>query len=75
MLLSHYAVEKEIGGKTLLLLVNSDECGREFFNFKLQRTLDWSDKTFKNVWSMITWNEPLQKSYANLLQLSEIARC
>ena len=26
MLLSHYAVEKEIGGKTLPSLVNSDEC-------------------------------------------------
>ena len=24
---------------------------------------------------MITWIEPLQKSYANLLQLFEIARC
>ena len=24
---------------------------------------------------MITWNETLQKSYANLLQLSEIIRC
>ena len=75
VLLSYYAVEKKIGGKTLFLLVNPNECRREFFNFKLQGTLDWSDKTFKNVWSMITWNESLQKSYANLLQLSEIARC
>ena len=75
VLLSHYAMEKEIGGKTLSPLVNSDECRREFFNFKLQGTLDWNDKTFKDVWSMITWNEPLQKSYTNLLQLSEIARC
>ena len=75
VLLNHYAMEKEIGGKTLPPLVNSDECRREFFNFKLQGTLDWSDKTFKDVWSMITWNEPLQKSYANLLQLAEIARC
>ena len=74
VLLNYYAVEKEIGGKTLSPLVNSDECRREFFNFKLQGTLDWSDKTFKDVWSMITWNEPLQKSYANLLQLVEITR-
>ena len=75
VLLNHYAVEKEFGGKILPPLVNSDECRREFFNFKLQGTLDWSDKTFKDVWSMIIWNEPLQKSYANLLQLAEIARC
>ena len=75
VLLNHYTVEKEIGGKTLPPLVNSNECRREFFNFKLQGTLDWSDKTFKDVWSMITWNEPLQKSYANLLQLAKIARC
>ena len=68
-------MEKEIGGKTLPPLVNSDECRREFFNFKLQGTLDWSDKTFKDVCSMITWNDPLQKSYANLLQLAKIARC
>ena len=68
-------MEKEIGGKTLPPLVNLDECKREFFNFKLQGTLDWSNKIFKDVWSMITWNEPLQKSYANFLQLAEIARC
>ena len=75
VLLTHNAVEKEIGGKTLHPLINSDECRREFFNFKLQRTLDWNDKTFKDVWSMITWNEPLQKNYTNLLELFEIARC
>ena len=73
--LNHYIVEKEIGGKTLPLLVNSNEYRREFFNFKLQRILDWHDKTFKDVSSMIIWNEPLQKSYANLLHLFEIARC
>ena len=43
VLLSHYAVEKEIVGKILPPLVNLDECRREFFNFKLQGTLDWSD--------------------------------
>ena len=37
--------------------------------------MDWSDKTFKNVWFTITWNEPLQKSYVELLQFFEIARC
>ena len=75
VLLNHYAVEKEIGGKTLPPFVNLDEYRREFFNFKLQGTFDWSDKTFKDIWSMITWNESLQKSYANFLQLAEIARC
>ena len=75
VLLNHYALEKKIGGKILPPFVNSDKCRREFFNFKLQGTLDWSDKSFKDVWSMITWNGPLQKSYANLLQLAEIARC
>ena len=48
-LLNHFAMKKKIGGKTVPPLVNSDECRREFFNFKLQGTLDWSDKTFKDV--------------------------
>ena len=36
VLLNHYVVEKKIGGKTLPPLANSNECRREFFNFKLQ---------------------------------------
>ena len=68
VLLNHYIVKKEIGDKVLPLFINSNECRKEYFNLKLQRTLDWSDKTFKDVWSMKTWNEPLQKSYANLSQ-------
>ena len=43
VLLSHYVVEKEIVGKIPPSLVNLDECRREFFNFKLQGSLDWSD--------------------------------
>ena len=53
VLLNHYVVEKQIGGKTLPSLINSNECKREFFNFNLQGTLDWGDKTFKDIWSII----------------------
>jgi len=56
-------------------LVDADACRREFFNFKLQASLDWNNKTFKDLWAMVTWNEPLQVKYANILLLAEIARC
>ena len=35
VLLNHYAVKKQIDGKTLPCLVNLDDCRRKLFNFKL----------------------------------------
>ena len=34
----------------------------------------WLDKSFKDVWSIITWNHTLKVKYKNLLVLAEIAR-
>lgn len=45
------------------------------FYFKLQGTVDWNDKTFRDVWTMLTWNYTLQVKYANILVLIDIARC
>ena len=75
LLLKRYGVQKYLDGKILSPLVDSDTCRREFFNFKLQASLDWNDKTFKDLWVMVTWNEPLQMKYANIFLLAEIARC
>jgi hypothetical protein len=69
-----YGIEREIGGRKIPPLVNSSAIKREFFVFKLQATMDWLDKSFKDVWSMITWNHTLKVKYGNLLVLVEITR-
>ena len=48
VLINHYAIEKQIGGKKFSSIINSNEYRREFFNFKLQEILSWSDKIFRN---------------------------
>ena len=75
LLLKQYGVQKDLEGKILSLLVHSDACRRNFFNFKLQTSLIWNNKTFKNLWAMVTWNELLQVKHVNILLLAEIARC
>ena len=74
LLCAQFGVEREIGGRKIPPLVNSIAIKREFFAFKLQATTDWLDKSFKDVWSMITWNHTLKVKYENLLVLAEIAR-
>ena len=54
LLLKHYGVQKEVGGKILPLLVNFDACKRELFEFKLQGTVNWNGKKFKDLWAMVT---------------------
>ena len=75
LFLKRYGVQKDLEGKILFPLVDSDTCRGEFFNFKLQASLNWNNKTFKDLWAMVFWNEPLQVKYANILLLAEIARC
>jgi hypothetical protein len=67
-----YEVEREIGRRKILPLVNSIAIKRKFFAFELQATTDWLDKSFKDVWSMITQNRTLKVKYENLLVLAEI---
>ena len=74
LLCGQYGVEREIEGRKIPPLVNSIAIKREFFAFKLQANMDWSDKSFKDVWSMITWNHTLKAKYENFLVLAEIAR-
>ena len=40
LLLHHYAMKKQIDGKSLSFLLNSNEYRRDFFNLKLEGTLD-----------------------------------
>lgn len=37
--------------------------------------VNWNDKTFKNLWDIVTWNYALQVKYAYILVLADIARC
>ncbi len=67
LLCGQYGVEHEIGGRKIPPLINSIAIKREFFAFKLQAITYWSDKSFKDVWSMITWNHTLKLKYVNLL--------
>ena len=48
-----YGVEREIGGRKIPPLINSVAIMIKFFGFKLQATINWLDKSFKDVWSMI----------------------
>jgi len=75
LLLKQYGMQKDLEDKILSLLVDLDAYRREFFNFKLQASLDWNNITFKDLWAMVTWNEPLQVKYASILLLTEIVRC
>jgi hypothetical protein len=74
VLCSHYGKQHNVDGKNLGPLINSDLVKREFFSFKIQCTTEWMDKSFKDLWAIITWNPSLQGKYANLLILVEIAR-
>ena len=74
LLCGQYGVECEIGGKKIFTLINYIGVKRKFFTFKIQATTNWFDKSFKHVWSMITWNHTLKVKYENLLVLAEIAR-
>ena len=73
-LCGQYGVERKIRGKDLAPLIKSQKVREEFFSFKIQSTTEWSDKNFKDLWGMITWNPTLQLKYENLLVLAEIAR-
>jgi len=55
-------------------LIKSQKVREEFFSFKIQSTTECGDKTFKDLWGMITRNPTLQLKYENLLVLAEIAR-
>lgn len=69
-----YGVDRRIEGKNLPHLVKVQKEREEFFSFKIQSTIEWSNKTINDLWSMITWNPALQLKYENQLVLVEIAR-
>jgi hypothetical protein len=41
--------------------------GQESFVFKLLETLEWMDRSFRELWGSISWNPLLKLKYPNLL--------
>jgi hypothetical protein len=75
LLLKHYGEEKHIGGTTYPPLVTAATCKQEFFAFKVQGSCEWSDCTFEDLWTSISWSPSLKLKFPNLLTLADIARC
>ena len=75
LLLKQYGEEKRIGGTTYPPLVNVAACKQEFFAFKVQGSGEWSDRTFEDLWTSISWSPSLKLKFPNLLTLADIARC
>ena len=49
-------------------------CKREFLAFKLQATIEWRNKTCRDLWSVIRWNRSLQNQCPNLFVVIDLAR-
>jgi hypothetical protein len=75
LLLKQHGEEKRIGGTTYPPLVNAAACKQEFFAFKVQGSCEWSDRTFEDLWTSISWSPSLKLKFPNLLTLADIARC
>ena len=70
----HFGKEKMIGEKKFAAVINADAVRREFHAYKIQASTEWREKTFLDLWSMVSWNHTLQLKYANLRVLADIAR-
>ena len=70
----HFGKEKIIGEKKFAPMINADALRREFLAYKIQASAEWREKTFHDLWSMVSWNHTLQLKYANLRILADIAR-
>jgi hypothetical protein len=68
-----FRVDRSHGSFKLPPLVDQATCRRGSLAFKLQYTTEWGDKSFRDLWGMITWNHALQAQYPNLLILVELA--
>ena len=73
-LCNHFGQDLHIDEKKICALINVDATKREFFSYKVQASTEWHDKTFNDVWSMISWNQLLRGKYENLRILADIAR-
>ena len=73
-ILSHFGVDRAIGSKVFPAMIDASAVKREFLAFKLQATTEWQDKTFRDLWTMVSWNPTLQLKYSNLLAIADIAR-
>ena len=39
------------------------------------RSCEWSDRTFEDLWTSISWSHSLKLKFSNLLTLADIAKC
>jgi len=69
-----FGKEKVIGEKKYVAVINVDAIRREFHTYKIQASIEWREKTFPDLWSMVNWNHTLQLKYANLRVLADIVR-
>jgi transposase InsO family protein len=56
-LCTHFGKNIKILDKEYVAMINVDVVRREFFSFKVQASIEWQEKTFTNLWSMISWNQ------------------
>ena len=73
-LCNHFGKDLHNDETNFCALINVDATKREFFFYKVQASTEWHDKTFDDVWSMISWNQLLRGKYENLRILADIAR-
>ena len=73
-ILSQFGVDRAIGSKVFPAMIDASAVRREFLAFKLRATTEWQDKTFRDLWTMVSWNPTLQLKYSNLLAIADIAR-
>jgi hypothetical protein len=69
---AHYEVPQEFQDKTLSPLIKIDGSKAISLAFKLQAITNWGDKSFKDVWAMVTWNDTLKRKYEIMFVLMEI---
>jgi len=73
-LCDHFRKAKTIGELKYGAMINADGVRREFHAYKIQASTEWREKTFSDLWSIVSWNHALQLKYTNLRVLAEIAR-
>jgi hypothetical protein len=74
VIVQHYGIEKAIRSCNFPAMIDAAVVKREFLAFKLQASIEWQDKPFRELWTMVSWNPTLQLQYSNLLAVADIAR-
>ena len=68
----NYGVEKSVQACNSSAIIDAAVVRCEFLSFKLQGNIEWQDKPFLELWSLISWNLALQFQYSNLFAVADI---